>query len=140
MQKKATIPAKRTADQAPTFGQPERAVFHHSQQTVQTIFDPDVLRRYKEMVPDAPERVLTVFELNSATERHMAENSLAAMRADNRRRDWMAFTIIIGGMMASAFFAYLRINWLSGAALVAIVFYAVIGYLQKNKNIPPSQK
>lgn len=140
MQKKQTIPEKRAADQSPAFGQQDRTVIRHTQQTVQTIFDPDVLRRYKDMVPDAPERVLKVFELNSATERNMAENSLAALRADNLRRDWMAFAIIIGGMLASAFFAYLKINWLSGAALVAIVFYAVIGYLQKSKNVSPPGK
>jgi uncharacterized membrane protein len=141
MQKKQSIPAKRPAELGPRFGRHEQTVIsHHQQHTVKTIFDPDVLQKYGEMVPDAPERVLKVFEQNSATERYMVENSLNAMRDDNRRRDWMAFAIIIGGIAASAFFAYLKVTWLSGAALVAIVFYAVIGYLQKSKPPPPPTK
>jgi len=32
------------------------------QQQVQTIFDPEVVRKYAELVPDAPERILAVFE------------------------------------------------------------------------------
>ena len=133
MAKKPTIPAP-TNRQEHQFGQ-QHQVVHHQQttQTVQTIFDPDVLRRYREMVPDAPERVLAVFEKNSATERHLAEGALAAQRADNQRRDWMAFAIIIGGMVTSGAMAYLDKPWLSGGALVAITAYAVIGYLQKPK-------
>ena len=131
MGKKPTIPPARNSPER-QFGQ---HIVHHQQttQTVQTIFDPDVLRRYKELVPDAPERVLAVFELNSATERHMSEGALAAQRADNRRRDWLAFTVIIGGMTTSAVLAYLDRPWLSGGALAAIIAYAVVGYLQKPK-------
>lgn len=133
MQKKKTIPAKNQVDVNPFSPSTQQTVIHHTQQTVQTIFDPAVLKLYKEMVPDAPERVLAVFEKNSATERLLAETAIGAQRADNSRRDWMAFIIIIVGMAISAFFAYLGISWLSGASLVAIVSYAVIGYLQKNK-------
>lgn len=56
-----------------------------------------------------------------------------AKKTDNRRRDWMAFGIIIAGLVASGAFAYLKTEWLSGVTLVAIIGYAVAGYLQKNK-------
>lgn len=99
------------------------------------------------MVPDAPNRVLAVFEQNSAAERRLREESLRQHQSeidlqkyavncqavDNRRRDWMAFAIIIAGIVVSAVFAALGKEWLSGVTLVAIVAYAVIGYLQKNK-------
>ena len=52
---------------------------------------------------------------------------------DNKRRDWTAFSIIIVGMLTSAVFAALGKEWLSGATLIAIISYAVIGYLQKSK-------
>lgn len=121
-------------------------VITHTQQ-VSTIFDPEVLRKYSQMVPDAPERVLAVFEKNSETERALQEASIAQHRsgsdiqakalsyqaADNKRRDWMAFGIIIAGLVASGVFAYLKTEWLSGVTLVAIIGYAVAGYLQKNK-------
>ncbi|NMM21556.1 MAG: hypothetical protein HHJ15_16640 [Rhodoferax sp.] len=133
MRKKQTIPAQQRSDLGHPFGAQQQTVIHHQQQTIQTIFDPDVLLKYKAMVPDAPERVLAVFEKNSETERRVIEIALESTRADNQRRDWMAFVIIIVGMIVSAVFAYLGKEWLSGGALVAIIAYAVLGYLQKNK-------
>ena len=118
-------------------------VTHH----VTTIFDPDVLQKYAVMVPDAPNRVLAVFEQNSLSEIRLREESLQQNQSnidlqkyaidmqavDNKRRDWMAFSIIIAGMLTSAVFAALGKEWLSGATLAAIISYAVVGYLQKEK-------
>ena len=149
----------KTAQNAPYKGQQSQvaAVVSHQQpghsqvftqtQQVTTIFDPDVLRKYSELVPNAPERVLTVFEKNSETERALQEALIAQQKAasdmqadalkhqaaDNRRRDWMAFGIIIAGLVASGVSAYLKTEWLSGVTLVAIIGYAVAGYLQKSK-------
>jgi uncharacterized membrane protein YoaK (UPF0700 family) len=95
-----------------------------------------LLELYSKMVPDAPERVLRVFEQNAQTERDVVLRSLDYTKADNRRRDWMGFGIIIFGMTVSAVLAYLEKPWLSGAALVAIIAYAVIGYLNKKKAPP----
>lgn len=139
MRKKQTIPTQQRADLGHPFRPNQHTVVHHQQtQTVQTIFDPDVLLKYKAMVPDAPERVLAVFEKNSAAERAVVEQALAAQRADNMRRDWMAFGIIIAGMAVSAVFAFLGKEWLSGGTLVAIISYAVMGYLLKSKKTPES--
>ena len=127
--------------------QPGHTQVFSQTQHVTTIFDPDVLRKYSELVPNAPERVLAVFEKNSETERAVQHalidqqkattaiqtNALFHQAADNRRRDWMAFWIIIAGLVASGVFAYLKTEWLSGVTLVAIIGYAVAGYLQKNK-------
>lgn len=115
--------------------------FQHHQQ-VRTIFDPEVLRQYSEMVPDAPERVLRVFELNSETERSTRTTALDAQIKDNRRRDWMAFGIIFGGMVTSAILAAIGTVWLSGATLVGIAAYSVIGFLQKRgpQTKPPAIK
>jgi uncharacterized membrane protein len=127
--------------------QPSHSQVFTQTQQVTTIFDPDVLRKYSEMVPNAPERVLVVFEKNSDTERALQEaliaqqkaasdmqaNAMNYQAADNKRRDWMAFGIIIAGLIASGVFAYLKTEWLSGVTLVAIIGYAVAGYLQKQK-------
>jgi len=109
-------------------------VEHHQQ--VRTIFDPEVLRQYQTMVPDAPERVLRVFEQNSATERDVRSNALQAQIWDNRRRDWMAFGIIFGGMVISAIFAALGVIWLSGATLLGIAGYSVTGFLLRRQDKP----
>lgn len=109
------------------------------QEQVTTIFEPEVLRKYQAMVPDAPERVLRVFEQNAATEREIRTIALKAQVADNRRRDWMAFGIIFGGLAVSAIFAWLDKPWHSGATLVAIAAYSTWGFLIKRGKAPPPQ-
>ena len=97
-----------------------------------TIFDPEVIEHYSRLIDNAPERILTVFEKNAETERNLQLDSLKSQIADNKRRDWMAFAIIICGMAASAFLAWIDKPYLSGTALATIIGYAVIGFL-KNK-------
>ena len=97
-----------------------------------TIFDPEVIEHYSRLIDNAPERILTVFEKNAEAERNLQLDSLKSQIADNKRRDWMAFAIIICGMAASAFLAWIDKPYLSGTALATIISYAVIGFL-KNK-------
>lgn len=139
MNKKKTIPVTRApeAPPSPFGGGQQHTIVHQRQVTHSTIFDPAVLERYSKLVPDAPERVLQVFEQNSAVEREIAREGFRAARADNLRRDWMGFLIIVGGMATSALLAYLDKAWLSGGALVAIIAYAVIGYLNKQRAPAP---
>lgn len=49
--------------------------------------------------------------------RALLAETLQAKRADNRRRDWMAFAIIFAGLLVSAVMAYVGSPWLSGAIL-----------------------
>jgi uncharacterized protein (DUF58 family) len=52
----------------------------------------------------------------------------------------MAFAIVIGALLLAALTGWLGIPWLSGASLVAIVAYALLGYLSKPKAPkPPTQ-
>ncbi|MGZ5028972.1 MAG: hypothetical protein ACXWAT_06750 [Methylobacter sp.] len=95
-----------------------------------TIFDPDVIEHYSRLIPDAPSRILTVFEQNADTERRIQEALLKHQAADNRRRDWMAFLIIVTGFGATAFLAWINKPYLSGTTLAAIIGYSVIGFLK----------
>ena len=97
-----------------------------------TIFDPEVIEHYSRLIDNAPERILTVFEKNAEAERNLQLDSLKSQIGDNKRRDWMAFAIMICGMAASAFLAWIDKPYLSGTALATIIGYAVIGFL-KNK-------
>jgi len=115
------------------------------QQQVQTIFDPEVVRKYAELVPDAPERILAVFEKNAEAERNLRQAQLDANKeinqfqhSDNRRRDWMAFIIILSAIGASVLFAFVGLEWLSGATLLGLAAWVVKGYLMKEKNKPTS--
>lgn len=108
--------------------------------TVQTIFDPGVVRQYAEMVPDAPERILRQFELNAQCEREQAEQAIAAQNLalnfqfrDNRRRDWMAFALVIIALGISVGFALRGNVWISGGAFVTLIGYLVWGFLASRK-------
>ena len=141
MQQKKTIPTPNAVEQRGQFG--VHTVSHTvvtQEQQLTTIFDPDVLEKYSRMVPDAPERVLRVFELNAELERTVVLGGFNAARDDSRRRDWMAFAIIMTGLVVSAVFAYLEKPWLSGGALVAILSYAIVGYLQRKDTPRPAPK
>ena len=75
--------------------------------------------KYKEVMPDLPERLVKQFEEDSVTERELkkaaqiAEIELQkeAQKADiayEKRSQWMAYTIIIGGLLATFILAYLE--------------------------------
>ena len=55
--------------------QPQKTVglVQHSVQH-KTIFDPEVIEHYSRLIPDAPERILKVFDLNAETERKIQED------------------------------------------------------------------
>lgn len=49
---------------------------------------------------------------------------------DNRRRDWMAYSLIVLSLAASVAFAYLGNPWMSGGAFVAMVMYIALGFFK----------
>lgn len=87
-------------------------------------------------MPGAPERIFIILEKNNEVERVLREkqadseievNRLQAK--DNKRRDWMAYTLVAGGLMISAYFAYLGQIWLTSGILVGIAAASVNGFL-----------
>ena len=66
---------------------------------------PEIFNRYAEVIPDAPERILKVFEDDSKHARDIAILALEAQRDDNRRAHWMAWSLVIAGFMLSVVFA-----------------------------------
>jgi uncharacterized membrane protein len=115
-------------------------------QQVTTIFDPEVLRKYSTMVPDAPERVLKVFEKNSESERNIRdamadqqrkladiqEMALSHQAQDNRRRDWMAFSLMCVGVGASIYFAVNGKDLAAGSAFLASLAVPVGYFLARS--------
>ena len=88
---------------------------------------------------------MAVFEKNAEAERNLRQAQLDANKeinqfqhSDNRRRDWMVFIIILSAIGASALFAFVGLEWLSGATLLGLAAWVVKGYLMKEKNKPTS--
>ncbi len=107
-------------------------VIHQSIQH-KTIFDPEVIEHYSRLIPDAPNRILTVFEQNAEAERAIQLSTLKGQIADNKRRDWMAFLIIVAGFSVTAFLAWIDKPYLSGTTLAAIIGYSVMGFLKTRR-------
>lgn len=94
---------------------------------------PEIFREYGEIIPDAPERILRVFEDDSKHVRDIQVNALEAEKQDNKRVHWMAFCLIISGFVLSAFFAWIDKDWLSGIILATTLGGTITGFLQNKK-------
>lgn len=94
---------------------------------------PDIFKRYGEVVPDAPERILQVFEKDSAHARDIQVAALNAQKEDNRRVHWMAWSLVAGGYLLSLAFALLDKDTLAGIILATTLAGTITGFLQSKK-------
>ena len=58
----------------------------------------DEFRRYGEVIPDAPERILKIFELDSQHTREMQKIALKAETSRDTRAQWMSFCIMVAAL------------------------------------------
>lgn len=92
------------------------------------------LQRYKEISPDLPNRILTVFEEDSKHTRDMGRRALEGSINFDKRSQLMAFTIIIVGLLGTFFLAYLDkdiASIITGLGTIALIFK---GVFSKNNN------
>jgi len=71
---------------------------HHIERHEGPIPSPDVFKRYGEVVPDAPERILKVFEQDSQHTREMQKIAITGEVSRDARAQWMAFAIMIAAL------------------------------------------
>ena len=91
---------------------------------------PEIFRQYGQVIKNAPERILKVFEEDSEHLRYMQREALKAQRDDSQRVQWMAFSLIAGGYAMAAWFAYMEKNALAGIVLTTTIIGTVVGFLQ----------
>lgn len=68
---------------------------------------PEQLEGYQRVLPDMPERILKQFEADSE---HFRTSQAKALQGDidfDKRSQWMAFIIILSGLLITFFLAYL---------------------------------
>ncbi len=63
---------------------------------------PEVFQQYGHVIPDAPERILKVFELDSQHTRDMQKAALDAETKRDSRAQWMAFGIMLAALGLTA--------------------------------------
>lgn len=108
-----------------------RRTVTHTEQFNGPIPHPDIFRKYGDVIPDAPERILRVFEEDSRHVREISKAALDAQREDNKRIHWMAYSLIAGGYAMAAFFTYLDKEVLAGIVLSTTIVGTVAGFLQQ---------
>lgn len=91
---------------------------------------PDIFQKYGEIIPNAPERILKVFEDDSRHVRDIQFAALDAERRDSRRAHWMAWSLIFSGFVLVAFLAWLGKDWLAGIALGTTLAGTIAGVFQ----------
>ncbi|WP_273483568.1 DUF2335 domain-containing protein [Desulforamulus ruminis] len=96
---------------------------------------PEVFRRYGEVVSDAPERILRVFELESEHTRNMQRICLEAEIARDKRAQWMAFAVMSAALGVTIFaIRYGDIPTGIISALATLFFALRVLFIKKDTN------
>jgi uncharacterized membrane protein len=91
--------------------------------------------KYGQVMPDAPERILRVFEADSEHVRGMQIRALNGEISRDCRGQWMAFVILMGLLLVVTYALYLGNIAFAGIAGLTFIGMAVGGFLKKeNKN------
>ena len=96
---------------------------------------PEQLLRYKEVMPDLPERIVRQFEEDSANIRDIQQKSVSGDISFDRRSQWMAFSIILVGLVGTFVLAYFDKDMASiatGIGTMALIFKGAFSRTNKN--------
>lgn len=95
---------------------------------------PEIFRQYGDVIPDAPERIMRVFEEDSKHARDIQKAALEAQKADNQRVHWMAWSLIAGGYVLSGLFAWAGKDTLAGIILASTLTGTIAGFFQNRSS------
>lgn len=101
---------------------------------------PEVFRQYGEVLPDAPERILRVFEEDSKHVREITMAALNAQRTDNQRAHWMAWSLIFSGLFLTGFLAYIDKQWLASVVAGTTLAGTIASFLGGKRGSKPTEK
>lgn len=104
---------------------------------------PEDFAKYKEIIPDLPERILKQFEIDSVTERELKKEKQSAeielqrsgQKADiefDKRSQWMAFILMLGGLIGTIILAYLDKDIAAVATAIGTTALIFKGVFTKN--------
>lgn len=122
--------AENVQGQAPAVAVRQQAVVAKQTHFQGPIPHPEIFAQYGQVIPDAPERILRVFEEDSKHARDIQKAALEAQKADNHRVHWMAWSLIAGGYVLSGVFAWAGKDWLAGLLLTGTLAGTITGFMQ----------
>ena len=92
---------------------------------------PEEFAKYKEVMPDLPERIIHQFEQDSESIRALQKNAQAADIRFDKRSQWMAFIVLLMGIGATCLLAYLDKDVASAATGIATAMLVFKGTFNK---------
>ena len=95
---------------------------------------PEIFKQYAEIIPDAPERILAVFEQDSKHIRDIEMGALNAQRSDNKRVHYMAWSLVMAGFVMSGVFAWLNKDGLALVILGTTIGAILYSFLRRDIN------
>lgn len=101
-----------------------------AQQYVGPIPPAEEFAKYGQVIPDAPERILKVFEADSEHTRNMQRLALEGEIKRDRRGQWMAFTVLLAIIIIIIISLYLGNVAFAGIAGLAFLAFAAKGFLR----------
>ena len=113
---------------------------HSIQRHEGPIPSPEVFKGYREVIPDAPERIMKVFELDSQHTRDMQKLALTAEIKRDMRAQWMAFFIMIASLGLTAATVLLGKSITAGIITGLGTLFLALGVLFVSKSGPNKQK
>ena len=96
---------------------------------------PAIMSQYGQLIENAPERIMKVFEENAAHVREMEKAALVAEASSDKRAQWMAFTVLMTvlGLIAYALYSG-NVFFVGVGAVGVIVTAAAIIYGKRKKS------
>ena len=95
---------------------------------------PEIFKLYAEIIPDAPERILAVFEQDSKHVRDIEMGALNAQKNDNKRVHYMAWSLVMTGFVMSGVFAWLNKDALALVTLGTTIGAILYSFLRRDVN------
>lgn len=97
---------------------------HHSL-TISPIPTPEEFAKYKEVMPDLPERIIAQFEKDSENIRQLQQAAQQGDISFDKRSQYMAFMIILIGLIGTFILAYLDKDaaaLITGLGTIVLIF------------------
>ena len=95
---------------------------------------PEEFAKYKKIMPDFPERILQQFEKDSENIRNLQKQAQEGDISFDKRSQWMAFVIIMTGLVATFILAYFDKNVAAAATGITTAMLVFKGtFAKKNK-------
>ena len=97
------------------------------------------LKQFGEVLVDAPERLLRQYEMNSELNRQAAIRALEADIKHQARAHWLAFTLVVLGLIAALTAGIFGLTYLS-CVIAGVLLVGVLGnYLKPSLRQPPQE-